>query len=107
MTCRRRKKKCDENRPECKWRQNQIVILDTVWTLMIPQATTVCGVDLSAQVINNEAIGPKQNRSTLQFLFSPRPSTKTLRTLNRRHMHRILGTLDENLYQGIVAKLYG
>jgi hypothetical protein len=24
MTCRRRKKKCDENRPECKWRQLQI-----------------------------------------------------------------------------------
>jgi hypothetical protein len=24
MTCRRRKKKCDENRPECKWRQLRI-----------------------------------------------------------------------------------
>lgn len=70
------------------------------------QATTVCGVDLSAQATSSGANGRKQSRNKHQFLFSQRLSTRTHRTLSLRPTRPTSDTLDESLSQDIVAKPY-
>ena len=68
------------------------------------QVTTVSVVDLSAQDISSEVNGQKQNRSMHQFLFSQRPSMRTLH-IHLRPTPLISDTRGGNHCQAIAGRL--
>jgi hypothetical protein len=70
MTCRRRKKKCDETKPECKY---PTVTTKLAYIDLYLKATIVCGEALFALAINNEDHGPKPSRNKHPFLSSQKP----------------------------------
>jgi hypothetical protein len=73
MTCRRRKKKCDETKPECKY-----LTLTTKLAYIDPyfKATTVYEEDLFAPVINKEDHGRRPSKNKHPFPSSQRQTTR-------------------------------
>jgi hypothetical protein len=57
MTCRRRKKKCDENRPECRFSISAVYGINRSFMLKDYQVTIVCTVALPAQATSSGRYG--------------------------------------------------
>jgi hypothetical protein len=99
MTCRRRKKKCDETRPECELCRISYKQLG----MTISQVITVFVVALSARDTSNEVNGQRPNRNSPLFLCNRRPITRH-KDIASRHIHPTIWLQEENPCLGIEVK---
>lgn len=107
MTCRRRKKKCDENRPECRFSISAVYEIDKGFVLMDYQATIVCAVALSALVTSSVGHGLSKIKSSLRFRFNQKSSMRIRPTLHSlRHTPHTLDILEENHCLDTVARVF-
>ena len=87
MTCRRRKKKCDENRPECKSREEMEV--GVCEPSNNSQVTTANGAVLFVRVTRRATLGQIPNKSKHQFHCNPKMNMR-IRLTPTLHILRVL-----------------
>lgn len=90
MTCRKRKKKCDESRPECELSQFDLRFVYVSGADML-QATTASVVGSCATATQVAANGQSQTRSKAPSHFRPRMATTRLQV---KHHNNITLTLS-------------
>ena len=77
MTCRKRKKKCDESRPECE--SNLPPLCSHERMLICSKVITAFAVDLSAMATQVAANGPRQKQNQAPYPSNLRKATRQTR----------------------------